>query len=173
MQRVIKCQPYKSTHLGSSNRLNRSHKHYCCGYCKLEFVKGTTRVERYQDKSSMNPEAAKYSHSTLRGTWTCSSYSSTLYETHIAGQEESGCVKIVMKCWTKLFEKIETFAWYMLTTLWLCPYGATRMAEFLSHILLQGYESWGHRGKTSHMLYLRGLRPKRPYLHFVKNEVLI
>ena len=37
--------------------------------------------------------AAEYPHSTLKGTLTRSSHSSTeLYETHVAGQEESGCV---------------------------------------------------------------------------------
>ena len=37
--------------------------------------------------------AAKYPHSTLHSILTCSSLSGTaLYETHVAGQEESGCV---------------------------------------------------------------------------------
>ena len=37
--------------------------------------------------------AADYSHSTLKGTPTGSSHSSTtLHDTYIAGQEESGCV---------------------------------------------------------------------------------
>ena len=38
-------------------------------------------------------EAAEYPHCTLRGTLTCSSHGgTTLYDTHIAGQEESSCV---------------------------------------------------------------------------------
>ena len=38
-------------------------------------------------------DSAEYPHSTLNGTPTCSSYIGTaLYETHVAGQEESGHV---------------------------------------------------------------------------------
>ena len=41
----------------------------------------------------MHPVAVEYPHSILSGTLTCSSHSGTaLYETHVAGQEESGCV---------------------------------------------------------------------------------
>ena len=41
----------------------------------------------------MHPEDAEYLHSTLNGTSTCSTHRGTLlYETHEAGQEESGCV---------------------------------------------------------------------------------
>ena len=41
----------------------------------------------------MHPVAAEYPHSTLNGTLNCSGHIGTeLYETHVAGQEESGCV---------------------------------------------------------------------------------
>ena len=35
--------------------------------------------------------AAEYPHSTLSGTLTCSSSAVSYYDTHLAGQEESGC----------------------------------------------------------------------------------
>ena len=63
---------------------------YCCGYFNLEYL------YRYSDvtvtEATVHPVAAEYPHSTLKGTPSCSSQSGTaLYETHEAGQEESGC----------------------------------------------------------------------------------
>ena len=43
----------------------------------------------------MHSVAAEYPHSTLKGTRTCISHTGTvLYETHMAGQEESACVEL-------------------------------------------------------------------------------
>ena len=45
----------------------------------------------------MHAVAAEYPHSTFSGTATCSSHIgkyTALYETHVAGQEESGCVDL-------------------------------------------------------------------------------
>ena len=56
------------------------------------------RVQRgYYDatvtKATTHPVAAEYPHSSINGTPTCSSHIGTaLYDNHVAGQEESGCV---------------------------------------------------------------------------------
>ena len=44
-------------------------------------------------RATANTVAAEYPHNTLNGTPSCSSHISTmLYETHLAGKKESGCV---------------------------------------------------------------------------------
>ena len=43
--------------------------------------------------ATAHPVAAEYTYSTRNSTSTCSNHIGTaLYETHVAGQEESGCV---------------------------------------------------------------------------------
>ena len=61
---------------------------YHCDNCKLKYLCG------YYEATVMEAAvAAEYPHSTFNGTPSCSSHGSTpLYETHVAGQEESGCV---------------------------------------------------------------------------------
>ena len=88
------------THPYSSNRLHRSHiTQYRCGYCKLEYL---LRVwwgcaDATGTEATVHAVAAEYLHSTFNSTPTCSSHSGTsLYDSHRAGLEESGCVVIVI-----------------------------------------------------------------------------
>ena len=57
----------------------------------LEYLGGYT--DATVTEATVHPVAAEYPHSTLNGTQTCSSHISTaLYETYLAGQEESAFV---------------------------------------------------------------------------------
>ena len=85
------------THPNSCDQLRRLHvTQYHCGYCKLEYVWGYyegTLMLLWQ--ATAHPVAAESPHRTLNGTPTCSSHIGTaLYETHVAGQEESADLKI-------------------------------------------------------------------------------
>ena len=52
--------------------------------------------------ATAHPVAAESPHRTLKGTVSCSNHSGTaLYETHVAGQEESGCV--LYELWVKCY----------------------------------------------------------------------
>ena len=71
---------------------------YCCGYCKLRVPLRV--LLGYLDatviEATVHPVAVEYPHNTPNGTPTCSSHVGTaLYDTHVAGQKESGGVDIL------------------------------------------------------------------------------
>ena len=92
----LPCDNLIHTHPDSSHQLHRSHTmQYCCGYWKLEYLWG------YSDATVIGANAhavaVEYPHSSFNGTPTHSSHTGTvLYETYVAGQEESGCVCITI-----------------------------------------------------------------------------
>ena len=68
--------------------LSSTHPDPLTGYTSL-IIRSTATVTG----DTVHTAAADYSHSTLKGTSTCSSYICiALYETYVACQEESGCV---------------------------------------------------------------------------------